>query len=328
MELRNFFKKNNSKNSAQNEQDFYQKNTQKKFLKIFAAASLALITCATTLLATTPFGSGTASAAAESEMTAQENLAAGTLNLNPDTDPVIYTTSSGLEIKFHNWLANGQISSGGLTGFPYLTMASRNWIIIGRHSGLFSNCNGQGVVEGSNTIFETLDDSAAGRAIWFEEVWNNNIVSNDAELSTGQVLVISENYLVHSSMNASQGDYNGSGIDGSLNALYDTLGFTDAEKEMIVPQTFTNKSYDDGISITSTSVNQKIFPLAFRGEKFTVTTYLNQSQRVFSQIWGLRSGDTDNGGYSYNIVYKDGQIGSVYGYNAYYWRGAMVLQLV
>ena len=56
MELRNFFKKNNSKNTAQNEQDFYQKNPRKKFLKIFAAASLALITCATTLLATTPFG--------------------------------------------------------------------------------------------------------------------------------------------------------------------------------------------------------------------------------------------------------------------------------
>ena len=158
MELRNFFKKNNSKNTTQNEQDFYQKNTQKKFLKIFAAASLALITCATTLLATAPFGTSAASAAVESETASSANLAQeiaeykadiasgkikyapSALGLDPENDPVIYTTSSGLEIKKSNATPtstpNGEFTNTALNGYSYVTMGEYNgyainWLICG-----------------------------------------------------------------------------------------------------------------------------------------------------------------------------------------------------
>ena len=187
---------------------------RKKFLKIFAAVSLALITCATTLLATAPFGTGAASAAAaESEMTAQEKLAAGTLNLNPDTDPTIYTTESGLEIKF----GGATLESGGLSGFTYFTMGEFtgtdkvtrpiNWVIIGKStSGFNTGLNlfsffQELVEEGPAIPQDTV--SAAGTAIQNDIFTPSDTVVGGAlntsslektteEIPPGCVLVLSE----------------------------------------------------------------------------------------------------------------------------------------
>ncbi|MFQ6749498.1 MAG: hypothetical protein ACLRFR_01485, partial [Clostridia bacterium] len=63
-------------------------------------------------------------------LTPQEKLLAGT-GLDPENDPVVYTTVSGLEIKYANSLTNTAFS-----GYTYFTMGKYknndvNWVIIG-----------------------------------------------------------------------------------------------------------------------------------------------------------------------------------------------------
>ena len=89
---------------------------------------------------------GANGATAAENLTPQEQLLAGTLELDPENDPVICTTESGLEIKYaqatidNNYYGPGtagEISSpSGLSGYAYLSMGTYdnkpiNWIIIG-----------------------------------------------------------------------------------------------------------------------------------------------------------------------------------------------------
>ncbi|MFQ6749437.1 MAG: hypothetical protein ACLRFR_01175, partial [Clostridia bacterium] len=75
-------------------------------------------------------------------LTAQEQLLAGTLELDPETDPVICTTESGIEIKFSQATISNATSTtidhagqttapSSLSGYAYLKMGNYNWIIIG-----------------------------------------------------------------------------------------------------------------------------------------------------------------------------------------------------
>ena len=208
MELRNFFKKKQIEDIAKKEQDFYQKNPRKKFLKIFAATSLALITCATTLLATAPFGTGAASAAAESQSTTTQTTSS--LGLDPENDPVVYTTASGLEIKYANGLYNQ-----ALAGYTYFTMGEYtdatnvttpvNWVIIGYDPSVYDrvgNFSGQFnsnfypyKVEGTKTYLDTIDTSAAGVAIKKDVAPNiaiSSLAVQNEEIGFGRILCISE----------------------------------------------------------------------------------------------------------------------------------------
>ena len=90
---------------------------------------------------------------AAQNLTPQEQLLAGTLELDPENDPVIYTTESGLEIKYAQAINLGSgdkhTSSGtiggvatipsGLSGYAYISLGTYdnkpiNWIIIGYNS--------------------------------------------------------------------------------------------------------------------------------------------------------------------------------------------------
>ncbi|MBO5309989.1 MAG: hypothetical protein J6A98_02150, partial [Clostridia bacterium] len=76
---------------------------------------------------------------ATQNLTPQEQLLAGTLELDPENDPVIYTTDYGLDIKWH--LASPlptnpnemQIMPDGqkCATYAYFTHANVNWVIIG-----------------------------------------------------------------------------------------------------------------------------------------------------------------------------------------------------
>ena len=81
---------------------------------------------------------------------------AGTLNLDPEKDPVLGTTESGITIRYHNKALTGTwnydtfmknyfdpttstYQSGNfnnLSGYLYITLGGYNWIIIGRNSSL------------------------------------------------------------------------------------------------------------------------------------------------------------------------------------------------
>ncbi|MBR2052595.1 MAG: hypothetical protein IJ959_00385, partial [Clostridia bacterium] len=71
-------------------------------------------------------------------LTPQEKLLAGTLELDPENDPVIYTTDYGLDIRWHMaGLPNNPndiaIMPGGqkFETYAYFTHADVNWVIIG-----------------------------------------------------------------------------------------------------------------------------------------------------------------------------------------------------
>ena len=111
-----------------------------KFLKTFSIASLALLMGAAGVFAFAPLGASpsVANANAMVETTTEQGL------ITPKADdPVIYTTESGLQIKYGNAAPstlNSSLDSGNLEGFPYFTTASGSttytWVIIGRNSNV------------------------------------------------------------------------------------------------------------------------------------------------------------------------------------------------
>ena len=129
-----------------------------KFLKPFSFTSLALLMGAAGVFAFAPLGTGP-SVAGASEMVDQINTKAdgenikyapSALGLDPENDPVIYTTESGLEIKYggattilgggneqSDFSAAPLPSGKPLSGYPYFTMGTYNgyavnWVIIGK----------------------------------------------------------------------------------------------------------------------------------------------------------------------------------------------------
>ena len=147
MELRNFFKKKEIKDIAQNEQDFYQKNPRKKSLKIFAASGLAFFMGIGTLCGVliAPANPTTAAVSNESVVT---NLQENGIIKPQNDDPLLFTTADGLEIKWGSAVTGGvetvtdqtagTLNSGSLSGFPYFTTTdgtkTYTWVIIGRSS--------------------------------------------------------------------------------------------------------------------------------------------------------------------------------------------------
>ena len=84
----------------------------------------------------------------------QADLLAGTLELDPENDPVLGTTENGIAIRYHNkaltgtwdydafmktYLEDKFTGSGtfyNLSGYLYITLGHYNWVIIGRNSSL------------------------------------------------------------------------------------------------------------------------------------------------------------------------------------------------
>ena len=147
-----------------------------KFLKTFGFTSLALLMGIAGTMAFAPLGASP-SVANASEIVDQVNTKAdggnikyapSALGLDPENDPVIYTTESGLEIKYGGATTvlgggkdNQNISSlpntSILSGYPYFTMGTYNgyavnWVIIGKStSGIPS-----GNTSSSNNVYCTL----------------------------------------------------------------------------------------------------------------------------------------------------------------------------
>ena len=124
------------------------KNRKSRVLKAMGLSSLALVMGAIGTLAFAPLNLAQISSASEAEMTTEQGL------ITPKADdPVIYTTESGLEIKFGNaTVANGggnetieydKMTSGNLNGFPYFTTKNGSttytWVIIGKSTTMPSN---------------------------------------------------------------------------------------------------------------------------------------------------------------------------------------------
>ena len=140
------------------------KTKKSKFLKAFGFSSLALLMGIAGTMAFAPLGANPNNLAGASEMVDQINTKAdgknikyapSALGLDPENDPIIYTTESGLEIKYggvntslgggdesFTELSSSTISSERpLAGYPYITMGTYsgyavNWVIVAKSSTL------------------------------------------------------------------------------------------------------------------------------------------------------------------------------------------------
>ena len=267
----------------------------KKFSKIVCSFGLAALLGAMALFgaactpnsAATSGPQGTQSAAGGSASTGSST---SPFNLNPETDPVLFTTQSGIDIKF----GGATVESGGLTGYTYITMGTYggnpvHWVIIGYHSSL-SYLFGEDIIVGGNDLINgTIDDSPAGEAIK-----NNNLYfifgqKNDQDLEYREVLLLSETSLGESTF-GNTSSYNASALKKAVDNLYDiNLGLSDKEKDKMVSKNIVT-TYPSGTLTTMTS----LFPLAAFDENFSINTYLNSnSLRNLGADYWLRSG-SDN----------------------------------
>ena len=184
-----------SNNSTKGNETQNQPNKSKrKILKAFGFGSLAVMMAVAGTFAFAPLGASPSLASA-SEISNDINTRAdgenikyapSPLGLDPENDPVIYTTESGLEIKFggaFNYVANGggnetmtasypTLASGKpLSGYPYFTMGTYsgyavNWVIIGKSTSITNS---------TTTTYDSLTNwqSKTGQAPTYKYFFDN-----------------------------------------------------------------------------------------------------------------------------------------------------------
>lgn len=307
----------------------------KTSLKTFFGIGLAGLIIASGFMAFAPFNQPTAKA----ETTLPQSTSP--FGLNPETDPVIYTTESGLDIKF----GGATLSSGSLNGYTYFTMGGVDWAIIGRSSQGFggkgatlasyftNNSNSTEVTNWANAYFDL--QTPYGNTIWNDDTINDPVVSGtkfsfsskeatsttiDNELAPGEVLCFAVTNIESEQFDAESGylnDYNSS--DCELKALITSyctktdgvfssaIGFTEAQMRSIQPQDLINMG-----TSTSTTTGAYLFPLATTSrsssQNFCIETYLstNALRDIDANYW-LRSGNASIAGNAY-IVRGDGTL--------------------
>lgn len=173
-----------------------------KALKTFGFTSLAMLMGIAGTMAFAPLGASPSGASAN-EMVDQINTKAdgenikyapSALGLDPENDPVIYTTESGMEIKFGG--ATTALGGGNettdfvatlpngkpLSGYPYFTMGTYsgyavNWVIIGKStSGMPSgtiNLDG-GEAYDKLVVWQTKTNESPTYKAWFENQYESN----------------------------------------------------------------------------------------------------------------------------------------------------------
>ena len=320
---------------------------KKKHLKIFAASSLALIMSAGVLCGVlAPVGATSASSAANLAGVAQspDRAQSESLITPKEDDPVIFTTESGVEIKYANSLSNSN-----LAGYTYFTMGKYirsttnvtyniNWVIIGydpsveRFVGDFSGdlYQNAGLVQGGFSQTSTIDHTPAGNAIAREMYAISSLAKPNDEIGDGCVLCFSQLALASNAF-GSNNNYKDSDLQTFMINLYENnLNLEVWQKNMIVPQDLKQTF---GASSSSEVKQQYFFPLSARGEKFDIHYYLNdQSLRIaYSMIdntasaYWLRSGQS---GSQYAFVDETGYTGWGGTYNLSGVRPAFVLKLI
>ena len=185
------------------------RNKKSRVLKAMGFSSLALVMGAIGTLAFAPLNLAQISSASEAEMTTEQGL------ITPKADdPVIYTTESGLEIKFGNaTVANGggnetieydKMTSGNLNGFPYFTTKNGSttytWVIIGKSTTMPSNVVSQ--------VYDTLTNWRNKTA---ESPTYKNFFDNSYEETTPAGAAIKNNNILN--------DHTARKLTNTLNAI-------------------------------------------------------------------------------------------------------------
>ena len=300
---------------------------------------VACFFCAITALGFVPFtstGGATASSNSanlagaaqlgDSALTPQEQLLNGTWECNPETDPIIYTTDYGLDIR---WSMAG-LPSGTFMGYAYIKHGGKNWAIIGYSnktktlssgelnlanlikyysyytlSGYDQNSIWQWAVEESSTpaknaiwneyslvskdvIYSLSSVNAILKSALFPNAVCNEVTS--AELEANEVLCFCQDTIGSSYFNATGSNrYYGSTLKTTIDTFYEN-NMTDLP---IVGKALTTTCYGETDSTSITASNPAyMFPLA--GVSSTETFYYDHyslgSNIRINTDWWLRSG--------------------------------------
>ena len=303
-----------------------------KLFKTISFSSLALLMGIAGTMAFTPLGASPNNLAKASEMV-ESTTEQGLITPKKD-DQVIYTTESGLEIKWGNAMPksfSGTLpnQSGYLRGFPYFTTQAGSttyeWVILGFNIVDFeSPVMTWEQVLGSNFNFES--NSPAGQAIAREILFHfmvanasqsDTVMKNNTEIPHGSFLVLSNkvlesgayNTVVNSSGSYKSGSYTGNeDIAKAMEAYYmnGSWGLSQIKDsiDLVSLSTYTN-IYNAGWVTQTTS--KHIFPLAshassnfYYGNYLTLEQMKLTSKSVTTYQW-LRGnqGGRSNSNYSF-----------------------------
>ena len=146
-----------------------------KLFKTISFSSLALLMGIAGTMAFAPLGAGNGNVAGASEVNTSYETEQGLITPKAD-DPVIYTTESGLEIKWGNYAhdsiggnevggvgnVGNSLSSGYLSGFPYFTTndgtTDYTWVIIGKASDVGTSIGNVTLVTNTAIDYKTLTE--------------------------------------------------------------------------------------------------------------------------------------------------------------------------
>ena len=323
----------------------------KRILKIIASGGLAVLMGAGVLcgMLIAPMNSTHANTSAGA-LTPQEQLLAGTLNLDPENDPVVFTTDYGLEIKSHNEAGlvdvttNDPSSNGTVTvsstSWNYISAGGYNWIIIGQYA---SSSYTLSTIRGDEYSGNNPDATDAGNAIEDANgngllktnvtipAFTNAIAPSNGEIPAGCVLCLCAGTTGTSYFDNTSPHYSyfpSSDLDTAMTNVYNSI----KSSLKILPTSLTTYGYDmDTGTITTYTHIEYLFPLATNEENssqnFCVQTYLNSTtKRDISNRWWLRSGYSSSSSGTYDVGWG-GSINRNYAYGVYVVRPAFVLQL-
>ena len=255
--MKKFFNNSTKGNETQNKSS----KSKRKFLKTFSFTSLALLMGIAGTMAFAPLGASP-SVANASEMVDQINTKAdgenikyapSPLGLDPENDPVIYTTESGLEIKSSNAALTTR-SNPLKVYFPMGTYNEYplNWIIIGwsTDNTSLSTIN-ENITPAGNAIL--ADSNGTLQTIQFAEGLRNvNSAVKNSEIPSGYVLCTTECYLGTDRWSTSDNGGNNQFV-AALNSRYTSFSatITEAQKSLIKDNTFFGLSYNGSFAVTT-----------------------------------------------------------------------------
>ena len=323
---------------------------RRKLLKILGASSLAIMMGASVLCGVliSPMHSAQASVSKED---VYNTSSASPLGLDPENDPVVFTTDYGLEIKSHdagvpNISLKGSSGSTTVSGtsWNYISAGGYNWIIIGSYSTSSYTISTLTAPQ-YQTIGSLADSTSAGSAVkndFSKQVikvndmvvpaFSNAKKGYNGEIPFGCVLCLCAGNITTTTFNASTSsgnNYSGSNLQSYMNnTVYgSTSTLSTALKGLkIVPQKLTTLYYN---SAKSTINNAYVFPLAGinNTESFYVGSYLDTNAKCdIDAYWWLRSGSALDSTRAYDVD-TIGSVGNTYAYNSLGVRPAFVLQL-
>lgn len=255
------------------------------------------------------------------------------LGLDPQNDPIIYTTESGLEIKYGGIDYGGTLESGNLKGWHYITMGKYNnndinWVIMNRNSNMsnvdfidpsikqsyaFTAWKQNAKLSLQKFYMQNINDTStpAGSAI-NSSLINSFIVDDSTKnislssvpveasdyLPNGCVLVFSEGILGTCQFNSiANTEYPNSILKTKIDALHTTL-FTDEERKLIqlVKNLQSRTKWESSGNHTYTYTDAYLFPNAVGTEGTTRITNIPAASNAFhtSSYW-TRSGSGTSG---------------------------------